>query len=41
MFRPEDIPWADLAFSTTTWALRDWLALRRPDVRWPEHVAGH
>ncbi len=40
-FRPEDIPWADIAFSTTTWALRDWLALRRPDIRWPDRVTGH
>lgn len=40
-FRPEDIPWADIAFSTTTWALRDWLTLRRPDVRWPDRIAGH
>lgn len=27
-FAPEAIPWDDLAFSTTHWALRDWLALR-------------
>lgn len=40
-FRPEDIPWPDIAFSTTTWALRDWLTLRRPDVRWPDRIAGH
>jgi ADP-ribose pyrophosphatase YjhB (NUDIX family) len=24
-FRPEDIPWDDLAYDTTRWALRDWL----------------
>ena len=24
-FAPEDIPWAGIAFKTTTWALRDWL----------------
>ncbi len=24
-FAPEDIPWSGIAFSTTTWALRDWL----------------
>ena len=40
-FTPEDIPWAGIAFSTTTWALRDWLERRRPDLRWPdEHVGG-
>ncbi|MBI2912361.1 MAG: NUDIX hydrolase [Chloroflexi bacterium] len=24
-FRPQDIPWDDLAYETTRWALRDWL----------------
>ncbi len=24
-FRPEDIPWQELAYDTTRWALRDWL----------------
>jgi ADP-ribose pyrophosphatase YjhB (NUDIX family) len=27
-FRPEEVPWEDLAFETTRWALRDWLALK-------------
>ena len=27
-FRPDEIPWDDLAFETTGWALRDWVALR-------------
>jgi ADP-ribose pyrophosphatase YjhB (NUDIX family) len=27
-FRPEDIPWEDLAFETTRWALRDWVAFK-------------
>ena len=27
-FRPEEIPWEGLAFETTHWALRDWLALK-------------
>jgi ADP-ribose pyrophosphatase YjhB (NUDIX family) len=27
-FRPEEIPWDELAFETTRWALRDWVALR-------------
>ena len=35
-FAPEDIPWSGIAFSTTTWALRDWLDRRRPDLRWPD-----
>ena len=31
-FAPEDIPWPEIAFSTTMWALRDWVARRRPDL---------
>jgi ADP-ribose pyrophosphatase YjhB (NUDIX family) len=31
-FAPEAIPWSGIAFSTTTWALRDWVALRHPDL---------
>jgi len=27
-FHPDDIPWADLSFQTTHWALRDWLSSR-------------
>ncbi len=27
-FRPEEIPWDELAFETTLWALRDWVALK-------------
>jgi ADP-ribose pyrophosphatase YjhB (NUDIX family) len=39
-FAPEDIPWSGIAFSTTTWALRDWLDRRRPDLRWPDVDVG-
>ena len=39
-YAPESIPWRDIAFRTTTWALRDWLGRRRPDVPWPEHLHG-
>ena len=38
-FAPVDIPWEGIAFNTTIWALRDWLALRRPELEPPE-VAG-
>jgi ADP-ribose pyrophosphatase YjhB (NUDIX family) len=44
-FAPESIPWSDIAFKTTWWALVDWLARRRPDLpppsgaRW-EHDSG-
>jgi ADP-ribose pyrophosphatase YjhB (NUDIX family) len=31
-FRPEEIPWNAIAFETTSWALRDWIATRRPDL---------
>ena len=39
-YRPEDLPWDTIAFKTTTWALRDWIDLRRPDVGWPESRGG-
>lgn len=32
-FTPERIPWSGIAFSTTWWALRDWLGRHRPDLR--------
>lgn len=32
-FAPEAIPWPGIAFKTTYWALVDWLARRRPDLR--------
>jgi ADP-ribose pyrophosphatase len=28
-FRPDDIPWDDLAYETTRWALKDWLRHKR------------
>ena len=31
-FAREDIPWDELAFDTTHWALRDWVALRGAGV---------
>ena len=34
-FAPEAIPWTDIAFKTTWWALVDWLARRRPDLPAP------
>jgi ADP-ribose pyrophosphatase YjhB (NUDIX family) len=32
-FAPEEIPWDGIAFLTTYYALADWLARRRPDLR--------
>ncbi len=39
-YAPEAIPWRDIAFRTTTWALRDWIDRRRPDITWPERLHG-
>ncbi len=35
-FVPDEIPWPQIAFKTTYWALVDWLARRRPDLQPPE-----
>jgi ADP-ribose pyrophosphatase YjhB (NUDIX family) len=32
-FAPDRIPWSEIAFKTTYWALRDWLARRHPEVQ--------
>jgi ADP-ribose pyrophosphatase YjhB (NUDIX family) len=34
-FAPEDIPWAGIAFKTTTIALRDWFERRHPELEVP------
>ena len=39
-YPPEEIPWSEIAFRTTMWALRDWLGRRRPDVGWPAGELG-
>jgi ADP-ribose pyrophosphatase YjhB (NUDIX family) len=31
-FPPDQIPWSGIAFSTTMWALRDWVRLRHPQL---------
>jgi 8-oxo-dGTP diphosphatase len=31
-FGPADIPWPQIAFNTSTWALRDWIRSVAPDV---------
>ena len=36
-FPPEAIPWPEIAFRTTWYALTDWLARRRPDLAAPEN----
>jgi ADP-ribose pyrophosphatase YjhB (NUDIX family) len=34
-FGPDEIPWDRIAFTTTYWAIRDWVAKRHPDVHLP------
>ena len=31
-FAPDEIPWSGIAFNTTYWALRDWVALRHAEI---------
>ena len=35
-FAPDAIPWPEIAFKTTWWALVDWLGKRWPDVPAPD-----
>ncbi|HEY8134574.1 MAG TPA: NUDIX hydrolase [Candidatus Limnocylindrales bacterium] len=35
-FGADEIPWSELAFQTTTWAIRDWVRLRHPTIGHPE-----
>jgi ADP-ribose pyrophosphatase YjhB (NUDIX family) len=35
-FAPERIPWPDIAFDTTAWALHDWVRRRRADLDPPQ-----
>jgi ADP-ribose pyrophosphatase YjhB (NUDIX family) len=39
-FAPEGIPWSEIAFKTTVYALHDWLELRRPDLEAPTVMSG-
>jgi ADP-ribose pyrophosphatase YjhB (NUDIX family) len=39
-FRLEDIPWDGIAFKTTVFALRDWVARRRPGLVLPASIGG-
>jgi ADP-ribose pyrophosphatase YjhB (NUDIX family) len=40
-FKAHEIPWPNLAFQTTTWALRDWVRLRHPKVGHPPDADNH
>jgi ADP-ribose pyrophosphatase YjhB (NUDIX family) len=35
-FAPDTIPWSEIAFRTTFYALADWVAARRPDLPTPD-----
>ncbi|MFL5673400.1 MAG: NUDIX hydrolase [Chloroflexota bacterium] len=39
-YAPDAIPWPTIAFKTTHWMLRDWLAKRHPDLRAPALIEG-
>jgi len=39
-FAPRAIPWDEIAFKTTYWALRDWVAKRDPDAPLPDAFRG-
>jgi ADP-ribose pyrophosphatase YjhB (NUDIX family) len=39
-YSPEDIPWPEIAFTTTRWALFDWIERRRPDLTPPRPGPG-
>jgi ADP-ribose pyrophosphatase YjhB (NUDIX family) len=40
-FRPEAIPWSEIAFKTSYWGIRDWVKLRHPGVEVPASFPGH
>ena len=39
-FAPAAIPWDDIAFKTSFWAIRDWVRLRHPDQAVPGEFHG-
>jgi ADP-ribose pyrophosphatase YjhB (NUDIX family) len=39
-FRADAIPWDEIAFKTSWWGIRDWVAWRHPDVRLPAEFSG-
>jgi ADP-ribose pyrophosphatase YjhB (NUDIX family) len=40
-YTPDEIPWPQLAFATTTWAIRDWVRLKHPTVGLPPATDDH
>jgi ADP-ribose pyrophosphatase YjhB (NUDIX family) len=41
LFAPDAIPWPDIAFETSSRALRDWVARVRPDLPLPDPSTIH
>ena len=39
-FAPDAIPWDEIAFKTSYWAIRDWVARRAPAVPLPDTFRG-
>jgi hypothetical protein len=39
-FPPNSIPWDEIAFKTSYWAIRDWVARRAPAVSLPDTFRG-
>ena len=39
-FAPAAIPWGDIAFKTSYWAIRDWVRLRHPELNVPDTFHG-
>jgi ADP-ribose pyrophosphatase YjhB (NUDIX family) len=39
-FAPDAIPWDEIAFKTSYWAIRDWVARRSPDTPLPDAFRG-
>jgi ADP-ribose pyrophosphatase YjhB (NUDIX family) len=40
-FNARDVPWDEVAFKTSYWALRDWVETRHPGVPVPDAFRGH
>jgi ADP-ribose pyrophosphatase YjhB (NUDIX family) len=39
-YAPADIPWAEIAFATSFWAIRDWVVSRHPGTAVPDAFPG-
>ncbi len=39
-FAPAEVPWAEIAFKSSYWGIRDWLRLRHPEVDVPQAYPG-